>query len=173
MSDVAPLTELITQARQRWGSDGRPLSWSRLAERAGTGEDGQELISDETLRRLGNGLHRGEVTDRIVLGLSLALDRSRGEILSSLHGRQVAPPQPWRLPDRAHRLTTRQRKAVEAVIDAMLMPTGEEGGRADVIALAGRTRSEAPAKLVRPASAAARRRPVTSPEPGTQEQVDP
>lgn len=123
MADV-PLPELLQQAAANLGRGDRPLSIQQAAKRA------NGLTNYETIRQTINGEHSGLYDDKTLDGIAKAYSLDVTEVRRAAFlysGRRLGP---FELPDRAHRLTRRQRQAVLGVVDAMLAP--EPGQRADL-----------------------------------------
>jgi len=86
------------------------------------------LISPSNLNRYATG-KASNPSSSTLLGISIATGRPLDEVRAAA-GVPVTPG-PFELPDRAHRLTVRERQAVITVIDAMLDARGSgEGGLA-------------------------------------------
>lgn len=90
------------------------LSYREAARRS----DG--MASHATFYQLATGQHRGRVSDRTIKGLALALELSVREVRDAAGlGDEESPPE-FRLPKRASRLTPKQRRAIVAMVDALL-----------------------------------------------------
>lgn len=114
MSPVHPdLTALVGRRLAELGFDGRRMSYRQAAERA---RSKGCPISPETIRQIHVGSHSGHIADETVEALSAALDVSRGDILRAMHEQRSAPLPRWTPPAAAHRMTLRQRRAVESLI---------------------------------------------------------
>lgn len=82
------------------------------------------LMSHATAAKVVNGRH-GDVEENTIIGLARALHLPESTLRRALGlpNKQA----PFVLPDRANRLTPRQRAAIVKVIDAMLVPQEEQG----------------------------------------------
>lgn len=77
------------------------------------------LVSYATLNVIATGNHSGEISDRTLSGIALALDIPVRKVREAYGLQGVEPPE-FQLPDRAKRLNVKQRKAVIAMVDAFL-----------------------------------------------------
>lgn len=89
------------------------LSYREAAARA------KGLISYSTLNVIATGRHSGELTDSTLTGIALALDVSVKKVREA-YGMVGVEPTEFQLPERAKRLSPKQRKAVIAMVDAFL-----------------------------------------------------
>lgn len=108
------LPELITR---------RLFELDRSARTAASNAHG--LISNFTLSRYARGAG-GKLEMRTAQGIALAIDVTLDEVLRAA-GMPMAPGD-FVLPERAHKLTSKERMAVIAVIDAMLGASDREPG---------------------------------------------
>jgi hypothetical protein len=115
VTDMPTLQSLIAGAM-------REKEWS---DRRVAGES-TGLVSHETVRKIRVGLHSGNLDEDTVNGLSLALNIPRSQILGAIGRTVVAELGSWNPPSVANRMTRRQRRAVEQLITAMVVPGDEQ-----------------------------------------------
>lgn len=121
--EATSLSELVVQRLADLGDRTGPMSLRAAADRS------RGRLSPENLRRIARGEHQGNFTDRVVEGLSIALDIPTAEIY-----RVAGLPQPtgrWEWDRKYDRLTMDQRRVVEDVADALL--SAYEKGRRDAL----------------------------------------
>jgi hypothetical protein len=106
------LQQLVVRRLHELGDKTGPMSARDAAARS------RGLVSYETLRLMARGDHSGRIADQTAQGLAFALDVPLSTVYEA-----TSSPQPttrWELPARFDRLTSAQRKIVEAVAAAML-----------------------------------------------------
>lgn len=111
------LRQLILAELDRQG-----LSYREAAARS------KGLISYSTLNVIATGSHAGEISDRTLSGIALALDIPVRKVRQA-YGRTAVEPAEFTLPDRSKHLSPKQRKAVLSMIDAFL--DGKPNGSAN------------------------------------------
>lgn len=134
MRSVHPdLQALIDRRRRELGFAAERMSIRAVARRA---TERGHPISPETVRQLANGSHSGRVDDGTVDALAAALDVSRAELLRAMHETRSSSIGPWEPPEVAHRLSLRQRRALEELIAAMVSPraAADEDRAVDLVA---------------------------------------
>jgi transcriptional regulator with XRE-family HTH domain len=104
---VTTLAELVATQRERLG-----LSVRQAAEKSGG------RISASRLNSVEHGAIPTE--DRILEGIAEALDLPLSKVRAAAGRDRAAPLPPFVLPARADRLNARERKTVQAVVDALL-----------------------------------------------------
>ncbi|MGL4172633.1 MAG: hypothetical protein ACRCTR_00955 [Actinomycetota bacterium] len=124
------LQELIDRRFSQLGDRGKPLSIRAAAARSG----GQ--VSHETLRLLKAGRHSGSISRHTAEGLAQALDVPLTTILK-LAGQRI-PQGAFVLPQEADTLTSTEREAVLAVVNAILHAGDRPAGDTRAVASAGR-----------------------------------
>lgn len=121
MSDVQEtLQELMHRRLREMGSRrGRetPLNL-REAHEAIKDSDGKALVSYETARQIHVGTYKSKLSEDSADGLAAMLDMSASEILEAAGQRRRLGK--FSLPRRADRLDDKERRAVLAVVDAIL-----------------------------------------------------
>jgi hypothetical protein len=110
---MSALSDLVNRRLQEIGG----LSNRGMAAASGG------LMSHGTAAKIVNGRH-GKVEEQTIIGLARALQLPESTIRRTLG--LPAKQAPFVLPDRANRLTQRQRSAIMRVIDAMLVPVEGE-----------------------------------------------
>lgn len=101
------LAELVAARRAELG-----LSLRQVAEKS------QGLTSPSHIGYIEQG-NVVDVSDRVLTGLSVALDLPVGQVRRAA-GLQPSEPRPFVVPERAGRLNARERKLVLALIDTLL-----------------------------------------------------
>lgn len=96
------------------------LSYREAAARA------KGLISYSTLNVIATGKHAGEINDRTLSGIALALDVPVRKVREA-YGMTGVEPAEFVLPDRAKYLTAKQRRTVLSMVDAFL--DGKHNGK--------------------------------------------
>lgn len=93
--------------------DRQKLTYRAAAERA------NGLISYSHLSNIVNGRHTGELDDRTLAGIALAIGATEAKVRRAY---AVTNPRPleFTVPDKARHLTPKQRAAVLSMIDAFL-----------------------------------------------------
>lgn len=104
----ASLAALVTSRRAELG-----LSLRQVATKS------QGLVSPSHIGYLERGHLDRAISDRVLTGLSVALDLPLADLrrAAGLSGRQLPP---FEVPERANRLNTRERKLVLNLIDTLL-----------------------------------------------------
>lgn len=93
--------------------DRQRLTYRAAAERA------NGLISYSHLSNIVNGRHPGELDDRTVAGIALAIGVTEKKVRAAYETTNPRPLE-FTLPSKANRLTAKQRMAVLALVDAFL-----------------------------------------------------
>lgn len=112
MTPAESLQDLLLTRLAELGDAKGPMSAREAARRA------NGLVSYESMRHIGRGIHSGAITDRVAEGLSLALQVPLERVY-----RAAGTPMPgerWELPARASRLDPAERRLVEDVINGLL-----------------------------------------------------
>lgn len=84
------------------------------------------LVSHSTLGLIAQGRHSGNLTDKTLAGIALALNQPVGKVRTA-YGLPAKEPQPFVLPDKAAYLNPKQQRAILAMIDAFLEGNGPRG----------------------------------------------
>lgn len=121
MEPMTNLQQLVTERLRDLGGHHGPLSTRAAAARSGG------LVSYETLRKIVAGTHSGKITNDVGQGIAQAL-RVAPEVVFAAAGHR-GPAGKFDLPDRADRLTQRERVVVLSVMDAILDAAAREGAR--------------------------------------------
>lgn len=108
----ATLRELVSVKRAELG-----LSYRKAAEKS------QGMVSSSHIGYIERGIPL-DVSDRILAGLSLALDIPLPQLRRAA-GLTPRVPEPFVLPERASRLTSRERRLVMEVVDTLLAAHSE------------------------------------------------
>lgn len=102
------LRKLILEAM-----DKQDLSFREAAERS------QGLISYAHLANIANGKHAGELGDRILTGIALAINLPVTRVRKA-YGTTSTEPIEFRLPAKANYLSAKQRRSILSMVDAFL-----------------------------------------------------
>lgn len=108
LSRMDELRRLIQGQMEKQG-----LSYREAAGRA------KGLISYAHLSVIVNGGHSGEINDKTLTGIALAIDVPVSRVRKA-YGTTATEPISFGLPDKAKHLSPKQRKAVLAMVDAFL-----------------------------------------------------
>lgn len=81
------------------------------------------LVSHATLNNITTGRHSGKLTDQTFRGIALAVDLPLSTVADAAGVTLRREGTIFRLPERASRLTPRQRRAVLQMVDALLDDT--------------------------------------------------
>lgn len=89
------------------------LSYRDLARAAGG------LVSHGTIHAIASGRHAGHYDDKTLQGIALAINLPQSKVREAA-GMDPRTPTEFRLPKKANRLTASERKAILAMVDALL-----------------------------------------------------
>lgn len=109
---MTPLEKFVAARLAELGDERGPLSYRAAADKA------EGLISFQLLHLMATGQGPGRHSDRTLRGIALALDVPQAKIIE-LAG-QAPRETEFRLPKKANKLTEKDRKAVEALVNALL-----------------------------------------------------
>lgn len=115
---MTPLEKLVNDRLTELGDRSGPLSFRRAAERAGRDRSGRLLISHQMLQLIANGKGSKRYSPRVLQGVALAIDVPLSQVLEAAE--QEPRETEFRLPKKAAKLTQADRKAVEALVNALL-----------------------------------------------------
>lgn len=105
---MTPLQTLIVNRMAELG-----LSYRSAAARSGG------LVSHATINNIVKGTHAGSFNDETLRGLALAVDVAQSRVREAA-GMSRESPTEFRLPKKANKLTAQDRRAVLAMVDALL-----------------------------------------------------
>lgn len=105
---MTPLQELVVNRMNELG-----LSFRGVAQRSGG------LVSHGTVNNIALGRHSGVFDDDTLRGVALGLDLPLSKVREAA-GRQRDQPSEFRLPKKANQLSPADRKAILAMVDALL-----------------------------------------------------
>jgi hypothetical protein len=116
---MTPLEQLVTNRLAELGDDRGPLSFRRAAERSGG------LVSHQMLQFIATGRGSEQYSERVLKGIALAIDVPLSKVQEA--AAETPHMREFRLPEKSANLTAKDRRAVEAMVNALLDAHDRQG----------------------------------------------